>query len=227
MSGANTAVMSTRNTTMTSSPRFAFSNSLCLNKGVLFQSASNDQSTVGPGYYSVPRNDFLKKSHNVRARGKDNFTRSASNTPVTTPLNSPIKRQPATEVRQVTTPRQTYRPASVSATNSPVSRPLSASGGAVNSSGYSTGFTGSGRVNANLSLSQQGSVNGAPLTPNRSRSTTPTSVRPSTSTSRSGVTTPSGNVSLSSRDQRVQRSGSGGLVGAPSPIAKKGSFSLH
>ena len=103
---------------MSSSPRFAFSNSVCINKGVIFQSATNDNTTVGPGYYSVPRNDFIKKSHNVRVRGPENYVRSAQNTPVTTPLNSPFKRQPTTEVRQV------YRP--LSAANSPA-RPGSAS----------------------------------------------------------------------------------------------------
>lgn len=118
MSGANIANISTRNTTMSSSPRFAFSNSVCINKGVIFQSATNDNTTVGPGYYSVPRNDFIKKSHNVRVRGPENYVRSAQNTPVTTPLNSPFKRQPTTEVRQV------YRP--LSAANSPA-RPGSAS----------------------------------------------------------------------------------------------------
>ena len=100
---------------MASTPRFAFSNSACINKGVLFQSATNDQNTVGPGYYSVPRNDFLKRSYNVRA----NRTRSASNTPVTTPISSPVK--PTAQVRQVSTPRGSYRPSSTGASPNPAS----------------------------------------------------------------------------------------------------------
>jgi hypothetical protein len=116
--------VSTRPTTMSSTPRFAFSNSACLKAGVLFQSASNDSATAGPGYYSVPRNDFLKRSYNVRVRGTENRTRSASNTPVTTPINSPTGIRPATQVRQLSTPRGSYRPNSAGAGPSPT--PLSA-----------------------------------------------------------------------------------------------------
>lgn len=204
MSGANVSNMSTRTTTMTSSPRFAFSNSVCIKEGVLFQSATNDQSTVGPGYYSVPRNDFLKKSHNVRARGPENRIRSAQNTPVTTPVNSPYKKQPTTEVRQV------YRPVSISAANSPAgpyARPGSANG------------------------SVNGSVSGMSVT--RSRSSTPTSVqRPrSASSPRSGSTTPAGGSSLSSannaRLSRVNSSASNNGA-QPSPLGRgPGLFSEH
>lgn len=78
---------------MGSSPRFAFSNSALLKNGVLFQSAANNQAVAGPGHYSVPRNDFLKKSHNIRAQGNSsNYTlqgtKSLNNTPRTSPKAS-------------------------------------------------------------------------------------------------------------------------------------------
>jgi hypothetical protein len=130
MSGASVQNISTRPTTMASTPRFAFASSACINKGVLFQSASNENKTVGPGYYSVPRNDFLKRSYNIRARGSENRVRSASSTPVTTPISSPVVK-PITQVRQVSTPRGSYRPSSANATPNG-STNGSVSGGSVN-----------------------------------------------------------------------------------------------
>lgn len=121
MSGANVQSISTRPTTMPSTPRFAFSNSVVIKGGVLFQSATNDSATVGPGYYSVPRNDFIKRSYNARVRGSENRVRSASNTPVTTPISSPSGIKPTTQARQLSTPRGSYRPGSAgSAGPSPV-----------------------------------------------------------------------------------------------------------
>jgi hypothetical protein len=127
MSGASVQNISTRPTTMASTPRFAFASSACISKGVLFQSASNENKTVGPGYYSVPRNDFLKRSYNIRARGSENRVRSASSTPVTTPISSPVVK-PVTQVRQVSTPRGSYRPSSANGT------PNGSTNGSVNGS---------------------------------------------------------------------------------------------
>lgn len=205
---------------MASTPRFAFSNSVCIKEGVLFQSSSNDQSTVGPGYYSVPRNDFLKRSYNIRARGTDNRVRSASNTPITTPISSPVVK-PTTSVRQVSTPRGSYR----QSTSSP------------NPNG--TGSA-NGSVNGSVNGSQNGSVGGGA----NGRSTTPTSTRPR-SASASTPRSDNGSSRPSSARNSISGTSNGSAVKprttpaktapapAPSSIVKinggrgKGLFSEH
>jgi len=95
-----------------SAPRFHHAPSLCMKDGIIFQSKENSTPTAGPGHYPVARNDFLKKSHNIRV-----------NKP-----SSPHKTQPITDVRQVfgtpgstfktpEKPRSISRPKSASATS--------------------------------------------------------------------------------------------------------------
>jgi len=73
ISGSSPSPMTTRvtnvGTNMPTTPRFSFSHSSCLTKGVILQSALNDVMATdgGPGYYDVEDNGLIKKSHNVRA----------------------------------------------------------------------------------------------------------------------------------------------------------------
>lgn len=198
MSGANIQNISTRPTTMASTPRFAFSNSACLSKGVIFQSASNDNNkTVGPGYYSVPRNDFIKRSYNIRARGPDTLTRSASNTPVTTPISSPIKK-PATQVRRVSAPRGSYRPSSAGNSPNPHAAPMPVRGSMGSLNGSVNGVTSQPSTPRSTSAAQSrpGSASTTPRGPTNNLRGPPTSTVVSSS---SPAPTPTKPVALNSR----------------------------
>lgn len=103
---------------MGGAPRFHQAPSLCMKDGIIFSSKENSTPTAGPGHYPVARNDFLKKSHNIRV-----------NKP-----NSPHKTQPITDVRQVFgTPGSTFK----TPEKSNGRRPQSASTSPMNYSGKS------------------------------------------------------------------------------------------
>mmetsp|Transcript_10681 Transcript_10681/g.17419 ORF Transcript_10681/g.17419 Transcript_10681/m.17419 type:complete len:383 (-) Transcript_10681:369-1517(-) len=151
----NTSVhnMSTRNSTMSSSDRFAFSNSACLSKGVVLQSAANNKSAVGPGSYAVPRNDFIKKSYNVRVRNGNtrspagNASPGSSSNSVTGSVNGSVTGSGG-RVKPTTTPRSVSRPSSAGST-----RTASSAGGGGSTGGAGAGGLGSGARRSNTTRS--------------------------------------------------------------------------
>jgi len=159
ISGSSPSPMTTRvtnaGTNMPTTPRFSFSHSACLTKGVILQSALNEVMAVdgGPGYYDVEDNGLIKKSHNVRATAtsKPLHHLSPSN------YSSPNKISPTKTFKQIP-----------SSGSSPTTAPYyESSQNSISPSTYSRSRSNSG-ASGNRSRSNSGGGGGGGMTRNHS-----------------------------------------------------------